>query len=381
MGCCFFTLLLLKACVFTGHEKHESKPGVAVVVDVIQKKDVPFYLNTIGTVTSLDSVNVKTQVNGRLMKILFQEGQLVRKGQLLAQIDAQPYEAQLKQYEGQLLKDQALLDNARLDLKRYQKLLKEDSVSRQVLDTQVYLVKQYEGNVKTDEGLVEGVKVNLQYCNIISDIDGIAGLQQVNEGNYVQTTDTTPLTVVNAINPIAVVFPLPEDDLMPVQSQFRKRGALTVDAFDRKGETVLETGELKAIDSQIDPTTGTVNLKALFNNENFRLYANQFVNVRLKVDTLKDALVVPTAAIQMGNQGSFIYMVDDRAKTVSAKFIDIKTTVGEESAIMGSIREGQTIVIQGQDKLTEGTSVAPVKKEAAVNTPAEKQSVEMQHAP
>ncbi len=351
-------VFLFWTCNTHNRPKHDLKPPIPVVVAKIHKSDVPLYLNTIGTVTPLESIIVKTQINGRLTTVLFQEGQRVQKGEFLAQIDPRSYEAQLQQAEGQLLKDTAILENARLDLKRYKTLYNEDSVSRQTLDTQKSLVKQLEGTVQSDQGLVESAKINLQYCKIISDISGVIGLRQVNPGNFVQTTDATPITTINAISPISVVFPLPEDDLIQVHDQF-KDNSLTADAFDRKGEIILDTGQLTAIDSQIDSTTGTIKLKATFKNEHHRLFPNQFVNIRLKVNTLRDVLVIPTAAIQIGRQGPFVYILDPQNKSVSAKPITIKTSIGEDSAISGEIQNGQAVIIQGQDKLTEGAIVAP----------------------
>jgi len=351
-------LFLLWACSSHNRHKQDLKPPVPVVVAKVQKSDVPLYLNTIGTVTPVESVVVKTQVNGRLTAVLFQEGQYIQKGELLAQIDSLPYEAQLQQAEGQLRKDTALLENALLDLKRYQALRKEDSVSQQTLDTQKSLVRQLEGVVQSDQGVLESAKVNLQYCKIISEISGIIGLRQVNPGNYVQAVDAIPITTINTISPISVVFPLPEDDLIQVHEKF-KVNVLRVDAFDRKGEVILDTGELAAIDSQIDSTTGTIKLKAIFKNDHHRLFPNQFVNIRLKVETLYDALVVPTAAIQIGRQGPFIYVLDPQNKSVSVRPITIKASIGEDSAISGEIQDGQVVVIQGQDKLTEGAIVIP----------------------
>lgn len=351
-------LFLLWVCTAHNRNKHDLKPPIPVVVAKIHKSDVPLYLNTIGTVTPIESIVVKTQVNGRLTTILFQEGQRIQKGELLAQIDPLPYEAQLQQAEGQLLKDTAILENARLDLKRYKTLYKEDSVSRQTLDTQKSLVKQFEGIVQSDQGLVESAKINLHYCKIISDISGVIGLRQVNPGNYVQTTDTIPIATINTISPISVVFPLPEDDIIQVIDKF-KENSLIVDAFDRKGEIILDTGQLSAIDSQIDSTTGTIKLKAIFKNDHHRLFPNQFVNIRLKVDTLYSTLVIATAAIQVGRQGPFIYVLDPQNNSASVKPITIKTSIGENSAISGDIQEGQFLIIQGQDKLTEGAIVVP----------------------
>lgn len=349
--------MLLWSCNANRQDKNKQKPPVPVVVTSIKKEDVPLYLDTIGTVTPIDSIVIKTQINGRITEVRFKEGQLVQKGDLLVQIDPQPYEASLEQAEGQLVKDEAFLKNARLDLKRYKQLFKEDSISQQTLDTQASLVKQYEGIVQSDQGAVDNAKVNLKYCQIISDITGVVGLRQINPGNFVQTTDATPITTVNTISPISVVFPIPEDDLVRVQNNFRKM-VLVTEAYDRKQENLLATGELIAIDSQIDNTTGTIKLRAQFKNEQYTLYPNQFVNVRLKVETLRDSLVVPTAALQMGRQGAFIYLIDEN-KTVSAKQVTVQTTVGENSAITGDIKEGQIVVIQGQDKLAEGTIVIP----------------------
>jgi multidrug efflux system membrane fusion protein len=347
---------------FSGQKKSTGKPPILVAVETVRIGSIPLYQNTIGTVIPTSSVVVKTQINGRLTGVFFEEGKLVKKGQLLAQIDPQTYEALLKQTQGQLIKDQAFLDNARTDLKRYEELIKNDSVSRQILDTQRALVNQYEGIVKSDEGLVQNATVNLQYCKIISEIDGVIGLRQVDAGNLVSTSDLTPITTINAISPINVIFSLAEDFLPQVQNSLKKQGELVAEAFDKKGETLLDTGKLIAMDSQIDTTTGTVKLKAVFKNENLSLFPNQFVNVRLKVDMINDTLIVSNSAIQMGKNGNYVYVVDGESKAVSAKLVTIKTSVGEESAVSGDLTAGQTIVVQGQDKLTDGTVVAPANK-------------------
>jgi membrane fusion protein, multidrug efflux system len=349
--------LLLWTCNTTRHDKNKQKPPVPVVVTSIKKSDVPVYLETIGTVTPIDSNIIKTQINGRITEVHFTEGQLVQKGDLLVQIDPRPYEAALAQAEGQLMKDEAFLKNAHLDLRRYKKLYNEDSVSQQTLDTQNALVKQYEGIVQSDQGLVSSAKVNLQYCKILSNITGVVGLRQINPGNLVQPSDTTPITTVNTISPISVVFSIPEDDLVRVQKGFRKE-VLIAEAYDRKRDHLLCAGELTAIDSQIDNTTGTIKLRAMFKNEQYTLYPNQFVNVRLKVETLRDSLIIPTAAIQMGRQGPFVYLMNE-TNVASVKPVVIQTTVGDNSAIQGEIQEGQVVIIQGQDKLTEGAVVNP----------------------
>lgn len=353
------SLIIFLYLLLTLHhpKKLHEKPPVPVLLAKVRRDDVPLYLNTIGTVTPLDSSTIKTQINGYLTRVLFQEGQWVQKGDLLAQIDPSPYEAQLKQAEGQLVRDKALLDNARLDLRRYQKLYTTDSISQQTLDTQTYLVKQYEGTVKADQGVVDAAKTNLHYCRIIANISGIIGLRQINPGNFVQTSDTTPLTTINTLQPITVVFPIPEDDLPRVLKNSKKEPLIT-EAFDRKEETRIETGHLNAIDSQIDPTTGTIKLKAIFPNKKEELYPNQFVNIRLKLNTLQNVLVVPTAAIQMGREGPFLYVVNHN-KTVSLKKIEVTTTFKEDSVVSGDgIFENQEVVIQGYDKLAEGVKVS-----------------------
>lgn len=361
-------MLVVWACNSPKHDKHKQKPPIPVLVSKVRKSDVPIYLNTIGTVAPIDSLIVKTQINGRITDVHFQEGQLVQKGDLLVQIDPQPYEAVLAQAEGQLRKDQALLKNAQLDLKRYQQLHREDSVSRQTLDTQSSLVKQLEGTVQSDQGMVDSAKVNLKYCKVVSDITGVVGLRQINSGNFVQTSDTTPITTVNTISPIAVIFPIPEDDLGRVQKNFKK-DILVTEAFDRKQEQILDTGTLTAIDSQIDNTTGTIKLKATFKNDQYSLYPNQFVNVRLKIETLYNALVIPTAALQMGREGHFVYILNAENKSVSVKLVTVKTSLAEDSAILGDLTEGQVIVVQGQDKLTEGATVIPTQAENQHPTP------------
>ncbi|MCE3231426.1 MAG: multidrug transporter subunit MdtA [Alphaproteobacteria bacterium] len=338
-------------------DRQTGKPPTPVLAAKVRKGDVPLYLNAIGTVTPLESVTVKTQINGRILKVHFDEGQMVTKGQLLIDIDPLPYEALLKQYQGQLVRDEALLNNARLDLKRYRKLYAQDAVSQQTLETQIHVVKQYEGTVNSDQGLIDSAKVNLHYCRITADISGMIGLRQVNPGNLVQTTDATPITTINQISPITVVFPIPEDDLGQVQEKMKSGASLVADAFDGKGEKILATGRFLAMDSQIDHTTGTIKLKAIFDNKDLRLFPNQFVNIRLNVDTLPDALIVPTAAVQTGRQGPFVYVVNEKDKTVSVKLVTVKTRMEGETVVVGDVAEGLMVVTQGTDKLSEGALV------------------------
>lgn len=356
-------LLMLTHCNSGKGDKKINQP-TSVITSEIRKGDLPLYLKAIGTVTPIESVAVRTQINGRILKINFEEGQRVVKGQVLVEIDPQPYEALLKQYQGQLVRDQAMLENARIDLKRYKKLYSQDSIAEQTLETQIHLVEQYEGSVRADQGLVDSAKVNLQYCRIVSDISGIIGLRQVNMGNFVQTTDATPISTVNMISPITVVFSIPEDDLGKVQESMRGSASLPADAFDRKEEETLAKGHLLAMDSQIDNTTGTIKLKATFANEDHRLFPNQFVNIRLKLGALSDVLIVPVAAIQMGNEGPFIYVVNEGDHSVSLKQVTIKASEGAECSVLGDVKAGQSVVIQGMDKLQEGSvvTIAEVKK-------------------
>jgi multidrug efflux system membrane fusion protein len=354
----FVPLIALTHCGRGGDEtKHNVKPPIPVLTSKIRKTDVPIYLNAVGTVTPIETITIKTQINGKILKVHFNEGQIVKKGQLLVEIDPLPYEALLKQYEGQLARDQALLANAHLDLIRYKKLYAQDSISQQTLETQIHLVEQYEGNVLSDQGLVDSAKASRDYCRIMSGISGMVGFQQVNTGNFVQTTDATPITIVNQLSPIAVVFSIPEDDLGQIQEKISRGVHLVADAFDRKEDKILATGRLLAIDNQIDNTTGTIKFKAKFENEDRRLFPNQFVNIRLKVDTLKDVLVVPTAAIQRGRQGPFVYVVDEEKKSISVKVVTVRTSVNGESTLSGDVKAGETVVIQGTDKLSEGSTV------------------------
>jgi multidrug efflux system membrane fusion protein len=355
---CALIALVLGLWLYNSHNNHKGKQKIPVPVQIskVRIDEVPIYINTIGTVTPVESTVIKTQIQGRITAIYFQEGQRVQKGDVLVQIDPKPYEATLQQAQGQLIRDQALLENAQLDLKRYKQLYGQDSVSQQTLDTQINLVKQYEGTVQSDQGIVDSAACNLNYCKIISDIDGVIGLRQINAGNFVQPSDTTPITTVNAISPISVVFPIPQDSLSQVQESFQK-GPVVTEAFDRGHDKVLDTGNLLAIDSQIDNTTGTIKLKATFKNEQSHLFPNQFVTVRLKIETLANALMIPTAAIQMGRQGPFVYIVNEESKTVYSKPVVVKAALAEDSAIAGDVEEGQVIVVQGQDKLTDGTAV------------------------
>ncbi|MEJ2327865.1 MAG: MdtA/MuxA family multidrug efflux RND transporter periplasmic adaptor subunit [Chromatiaceae bacterium] len=329
---------------------------VPVVAEAVRTGKIHVYVTGLGTVTPRNTVTVRTQVNGQLTRVAFQEGQMVHAGDLLAEIDPRPYQVQLLQAEGALARDRALLENARVDLKRYKTLYHQDSGSQQQWDTQKALVEQYEGAVKTDQGQIESAKLQLTYCHITSPISGRVGLRQVDPGNYVQTSDTTGLVVITEVRPIYVVFTLPADDLPAVLKQMRAGEQLPVEAFGRYQKTLLATGSLLTLDNQIDPTTGTIRLKALFQNEDEGLFPNQFVNARLLVRTLEDATVIPTAAVQRGVPGTYVYVVGEDQK-VSARPVKLGTTEGELAAVDSGVKPGELVVVDGADKLREGAKV------------------------
>lgn len=360
MGVIIFVILIMALQYFNSLRKKRGPAQPVVVANVISK-DMPVYLSGLGAVTPTYSVTVRTQINGQLLQVYFKEGQTVKVGDLLAQIDPRPYEAQLLQYQGQLERDQALLANAQLDLTRYEKLWKQDSVSKQTLDTQHALVKQYEGNVKSDEGLIQATKLNLTYCRIVSPVNGRIGLRLVDPGNYVQTTDTNGIAVINTLNPITVVFTLPEDDIPQIQKQINTGRTLEVKAYDRTQTQLLATGYLLAIDSQIDPSTGTVKLKAQFANDDSTLFPSQFVNVKFLIDTIKNATVVPTAAVQYGTQGPFVFLLDNKDKRVNIRPVKVGITVGDNTVVTSGILPHQHVVIEGTDKLVDGSYVTITK--------------------
>jgi multidrug efflux system membrane fusion protein len=351
-------------------QQNAEKPGkpdfstVAVVAEPARQGDFPIYLNGLGTVTALNTATIRSRVDGELIRVAFQEGQVVREGDLLAEIDPRPFQAQLMQAEGQLLRDEALLKNAQLDLERYQTLLEQDSIAAQQTATQEALVRQYRGTVETDRGLIADAKLQLTYTRITAPFTGRLGLRLVDKGNIVKTSDTNGLVVLTQIQPITVVFTLPEADLPAVMKRLRAGETLPIEAYDRSGNTRLSLGKLVAVDNQIDIATGTIRFKAQFDNKDHALFPNQFVNVRMTVDTLRDVTIIPAAAIQRGTPGAFAYVVKED-KTVSVRPLKLGPAEAEKVAVLEGLKPGEQVVVDGIDKLREGARVDLVNREPA----------------
>jgi len=330
----------------------------AVGVAPIVTGDMPVVLQGLGTVTPLATVTVRSQISGYLTKIGYREGQNVKEGDFLAQIDPRPYEALLAQYQGQLARDQALLQNSKLDLQRYQTLNRQDSISKQNVDTQAALVKQNEGTVAADQALVDQQRLNLTYARLVSPVEGRVGLRQVDLGNYV-TAASTNIVVVTQLHPISVVFTLPEDDVARVMRRLRQGAKLTVRAYDRGDQHEIATGQLDTVDNQIDVTTGTVKLRALFDNANDELFPNQFVNARLTVETIENAPLVPNAAILRGTPGTYVYLMSGDDK-VTVRPIKTGETDGSRTVVTAGLQPGDRVVTDGTDRLREGAAVRVV---------------------
>jgi membrane fusion protein, multidrug efflux system len=332
---------------------------VAVSVATAKAGDIQLRIPALGTVTPLATVTVRTQVSGVMQKILFTEGQTVHQGESLAQIDPRPYEAALQQMQGNLKRDQALLADAKLDLKRYEGLVKEDSISQQQLDTQRALVDQYMGTIEADEGQVKTASVNLLYTHIISPVTGRVGLRQVDQGNYVTPGDTNGIVVINQVQPITVIFPVPEDNVPALMRRLHDGGAMTVEAYDRN-LAKLADGRLLTVDNQIDVTTGTVKLRAQFDNADALLFPNQFVNIQLLQELLQNQIIIPNAAVRHGAPNgvvsTFVY-VANADSTVTVRPVTLGVVDGERVAVTAGLAAGEIVVTEGGDRLREGAKV------------------------
>jgi membrane fusion protein, multidrug efflux system len=328
---------------------------VSVAVAKVQQQDMPVYLVGLGSVTAFYTANIKSRVDGQIMRVNFQEGQIVKEGDLLILIDPRPFQVQLEQMQAQIFKDQATLRDARLNLERYTTLIPSGSIAQQQVDTQKSLVDQLDGQVRTDQAQIDNAKLQLVYCNITAPFTGRVGLRQVDPGNIVHAADTNPMLILTQLQPIAVIFTLPEDQL-PTVSQHMKNSTLLVEAYSRDNQTKLATGKLQTIDNEIDQTTGTAKLKAVFDNKDNQLWPNQFVNANLLLETRKNSTVLPSAAILRGPQGTFVYLVKSD-KTVEARAVTVSISQGNDTAVASGLNPGDTVVTDGQDKLQTGSKI------------------------
>jgi multidrug efflux system membrane fusion protein len=334
-----------------------STSALSVGVSTVEKKDVPYYLSGLGSVTAFNTVTVHTRVDGQLMEVNFKEGQFVRAGDVLATIDSRPYQVALDQAQGQLSKDLASQADAKVDLGRYQQLWQEGVVPRQQLDTQQATVGQFDGAIQSDKAQIDNEKLQLTYCKITSPIDGRVGLRLVDPGNIVHAADTNGMLVITQVQPISVIFTLPEDNIPAVISVMKKR-QMTVEAYGRDNKQLLATGKLLTPDNQIDPTTGTLRFKSEFTNQDSSLWPNQFVNIRLFLDVRQNAILVNSAAIQKGAQGAFVYLVDANNQA-QVRQVQVDFTEGNSTIVSKGLSAGEIVVVDGAEKLQSGSPVEP----------------------
>lgn len=340
----------------TGRGRFGDMGPTPVRVAEVRQADFAIELKALGTVTAYNTVNVRSRVDGELVKVLFTEGQQVKAGDLLAVIDPRSYEVALQQAQGALQENQAQLKNAELDLSRYEGLYAEDSIAKQTLDTQRALVNQYRGSIKSNQADVATAKLNLDFTQIRAPISGRLGLRQLDVGNLVSSGDTTPLVVITQTDPISVIFTIPEGDLPAVLKRVRNDVTLQVEAWDRGERLKLADGVLESLDNQIDTTTGTVKLKARFENAEQMLFPNQFVNVRLRVETREAATIIPSSSLQFGNRGTFVYVVDGENK-VSIRLVNVAASNGEDTLVEEGVQPGERLVLEGSDRLRDGAEV------------------------
>jgi multidrug efflux system membrane fusion protein len=333
-----------------------SQQSVSIAASAAKQGDINVYITGLGTVTALYTATILPQVSGQILQVPFKEGDVVKKGVLLVEIDPRPFEAALLQAEGQLARDKALLEEARTDFKRFDTLAAQDSIALQQRDDQLYLVHQYEGTVKLDEGLVQSAKINLAYTHITAPFTGRIGLRLVDPGNVVYTPSTTGIAVITQEQPITVIFPVPEDNLPSVLQKLKKGERPQVEAFDREQTHQIATGYLLTADNQVDTTTGTVRLKAQFTNEDSALFPNQFVNARLLMQTLRGVTVVPSAAVQRSPKGTFVYLVKED-HTVTVRWVKLGPSEGDRQSIEEGVSPGDLVVVEGAERLKEGSRV------------------------
>jgi multidrug efflux system membrane fusion protein len=332
--------------------------AVPVVVASALRGDLPVYFNGLGTVTAFNTVTVRSRVDGQITKINFQEGQFVHQGQDLVDIDSRPFQVQLEQAEGQLAKDQAQLRDVQVNYERFQLLYKEGVIPKQQVDTQGAQVGQFEGSIKGDQGAIDSAKLQIVYSHVTAPISGRVGLRLVDVGNIVHATDSTGLLVITQLQPIAVIFSLPQDQLPQVASRLQRGEQLVVDAYDRDDSTKIESGKLLTIDNQIDTTTGTYKLKSVFNNDRNTLFPNQFVNVHLLADVKKNLVIVPATAIQRGPQGTYVYVVQND-NTAKIQSVTIAQSSADKVGLSTGVNPGDSVVVDGQDKLQDGSKISP----------------------
>ncbi len=348
--------LIFRLSSGSGGGHAQAMPPPAVGVASATAADMQVTDSGLGTVTSLASVTVQSQISGVLQTIAFREGQMVHRGDVLAQIDPRPYQALLDQARGTLAHDQGLLRQAQMDARRYATLQRQDSIGRQQAEDQQFVVQQYEGSVAADEGMIQSQLVNLAFCRITSPIDGRVGLRQVDAGNYITPALTNGIVVVTQLDPISAIFTLPEDDVPAIQARLAAGASLQVVAFDRSNTIQLATGTLETLDNQIDTTTGTVKLRALFANPKLTLFPNQFVNVRLIVSTVTGAITVPNAALQTGAPGNFVYLVMPDS-TVALRVVKLGVADADKTQILSGLAVGARVVVDGSDRLRDGAKV------------------------